>query len=100
MLTRQHCINILFWAQEWCNYISDTISDAIYNTYTNCMYSINSNMEDCVEDYKNISDEYQYSDAYIPGPYDDIKNYHDYDYDSGFGYVYSSDCSFGYGYDN
>jgi hypothetical protein len=96
MLTRQQSINILFWAEEWYNYISDTI----YNTYTNCMYYINSNMEDCVEDYKNINDEYQYSDAYIPGPYDDIKNYHDYDYDGGYGYVYGPHCSCGYGYDN
>ena len=86
MLTRQHCINILLCAQEWFNYILDTL----YNIYKKCMC-----MEDCVE-----KQEYHYIDIYIPGPYDDIKNYNDYNYDGGFGYVYGSDCKFGYGYDN
>lgn len=84
MLTRQHCINILLCAQKWFKYISD----ALYNTCAQCMC-----IEDCVEDQ-----EYHYIDAYIPGPYDDIKMYHD---DSSYySYEYGSDCKFGYGYDN
>lgn len=64
------------------------------------MYYINSNVEDCKNTDESIHDVYWYSDIHIPGPYDDIKKYYDYDNDGGFGYVYGSDCSCGYGYDN
>lgn len=94
MITRQQCINILFWVQEWFNYISD----ALYNTYAQSMYYINSNVEDYKNTDENINDIYLYSDGYIPGPYDDIKNNQDYGYKSDFGYGLW--CSSGYGYDN
>lgn len=70
MLIIHHNINILNWFQQCCTYISDIL----FNVYKKCIC-----MQYCVEDQ-----EYHCIDAYIPGPYDDIKKYHDCGYYTGY----------------